>query len=60
MMFQPGEMGIAQAIRAWRARRYDETRPGWSVERFASVLGYAESLNLSGMGGKRMPSPPLD
>ena len=40
MMFQPGAVGIAQAIRAWKARQYDETRPGWSVERFANVLGY--------------------
>ena len=27
MMFQPGTVGIAQAIRAWRVRQYDETRP---------------------------------
>ena len=40
MMFRPGAVGIAQAIRAWRSRQYDETRPGWSVERFANVLGY--------------------
>ena len=40
MMFQPGTVGIAQAIRAWRVRRYDETQPGWSVERFANVLEY--------------------
>ena len=40
MMFQPGAVGIAQAMRAWKGRQYDETRPGWSVERFANVLGY--------------------
>ncbi len=39
-MFPPGAVGIAQAIRAWRSRRYDETRPDWSVERFANILGY--------------------
>ena len=39
-MFRPGAVGIAEAIRAWRARTYDERRPGWSVERFANCLGY--------------------
>ena len=39
-MYHPGAVGVAQAIRAWRARRYDESRPGWSVERFANVFGY--------------------
>ena len=40
MMFQPGAVGVAHAIRAWQGRQYDETRPDWSVERFANVLGY--------------------
>ena len=40
MMFQPGAVGVAQAIRAWKGRQYDETRPGWSVERIVNVLGY--------------------
>ncbi len=39
-MFRPGAAGIADAIRGWRQRRYDETRPGWSVERFATCVGY--------------------
>ena len=39
-MFPSGAVGIAQAIRAWRSRRYDETRPDWSAERFANILGY--------------------
>lgn len=40
MIFRPGAVGISQAIRAWQGRQYDETRPDWSVERFANVLGY--------------------
>ena len=40
MMFPPGAIGIGQAIRVWRGRRYDDERPSWSVERFANVLGY--------------------
>ena len=39
-MFRPGALGAAEAIRAWRRRRYDETRPGWSVGRFSNCLGY--------------------
>ena len=40
LIFQPGAVGVAQAIRAWKGRQYDDTRPGWSVERFANILGY--------------------
>ena len=40
MMFQRGVVGVAQAIRAWQGRQYDEIRPEWSVERFANILGY--------------------
>ena len=40
MMFQPGAVGVAQAIRAWRGRQYEEKDPDWSVERFANILGY--------------------
>ena len=40
MTFQPGAVGVAQAIRAWQGRQYDDTSPHWSVERFANVLGY--------------------
>ena len=40
MMFQPGAVGVAQAIRAWRGRQYEEKHPDWSVERFTNILGY--------------------
>ena len=40
VMFGPGEEGISQAIRVWRERRYDDTRPGWSSQRFANVFGF--------------------
>ena len=40
MMFQPGAVGVAQAIRVWQGRQYMEARPDWSVERLANVVGY--------------------
>jgi len=40
LMFPYGAVGIAQATRAWRRRRYEEKRPIWSTERFANILGY--------------------
>ena len=40
MMFRLGAVGIAEAIHAWRERRYDEIHPDWSVERFTNALGY--------------------
>ena len=40
LVFPSGASGLTQAIRAWRDRRYDETRPEWAPERFANVLGY--------------------
>ena len=39
IMSPPDVDSLAHAIRAWRDRRYDETHPGWSVERFANALG---------------------
>lgn len=38
--FPAGAIGAAQAIRAWRGRSYGESRPEWSIERFANILGY--------------------
>ena len=38
--FADGAVGVRQAIRAWRERRYDESRPSWSVQRFQNALGY--------------------
>ena len=49
IMFHPGAAGVVQAIRAWQGRQYDETGPGWSVERFANILGY-RILELIGAG----------
>ena len=40
MMFRLGAVGIGEAIRAWRERRYDEIHPDRSVERFTNALGY--------------------
>ena len=40
MTFPPSVDGLARAIRSWRDRRYDETRPGWATDRFVNVLGY--------------------
>jgi len=40
LMFPYGAVGIAQATRAWRRRRYEEKRSIWSTERFANILGY--------------------
>ncbi len=40
MMFRPGAVGIAQAIRVWQGRLYREEFPKWSVERFANIVGY--------------------
>ena len=40
MRFQPGGVGVAQAIRVWQSRQYKESRPEWSVERFTNILGY--------------------
>ena len=40
MMFVPGAVGIAQAIRVWHGRQHPETCPEWSVERFANIVGY--------------------
>ena len=51
VMFQPGAVGVAQAIRAWRGRQYKETRPDWSVERFANILGY-RIIELVEAGGE--------
>lgn len=39
-MFKPGMIGIAQAVRAWQDRRYDEPLQGRSMDRFANILGY--------------------
>ena len=39
-MFRSGAVGVAEAIRAWRERRYDEVRSDWSMERFTNALGY--------------------
>lgn len=38
--FPPGAVGIAQAIREWRGRRYDEAGRDGAAERFANILGY--------------------
>ena len=40
MMFHPGAVGVAQAVRVWQRRAYQEERPEWSVERFANVIGF--------------------
>ena len=50
IMFSPGVDGLARAIRAWRDRRYDETRLGWATDRFANVLGY-RIIELAEAGG---------
>lgn len=40
MVFQSGAFGVAQAIRAWRSRQYEEKDPDLSVQRFSNILGY--------------------
>ena len=40
MKFDPGAVGIAQAVRVWQGRPYREERPEWAVERFANVVGF--------------------
>ncbi len=40
LLFAPGAVGLARAIRAWRSRRYDEAGPDWTRERFVNILGY--------------------
>ena len=35
-----GAQGIVEAIRVWKGRPYGESHPDWSVDRFASALGY--------------------
>ena len=40
VMFKLGAAGIAQAVRVWQDRQYDEPLQGRSVDRFANILGY--------------------
>ena len=40
MMFRPGAVGVAQAVRVWQGRPYRDERPEWSVDRFANILGF--------------------
>ncbi len=40
MVFDPGAVGIVQAIRVWQDRLHREERSEWSVERFANVVGF--------------------
>lgn len=40
VIFKSGKVGIAQAVRAWQDRRYDEPLQGRSMDRFANILGY--------------------
>ncbi|MCY4673284.1 MAG: ATP-binding protein [Bacteroidetes bacterium] len=49
VMFNPGRVGIAQAVRAWQDRQYDEPLQGGSVDRFANILGY-RIIELIGEG----------
>lgn len=36
--FEPGLVGVSQAIRAWRQRPYDTTLDEWSPDRFADAI----------------------
>jgi hypothetical protein len=40
LLFPPGAVGLARAIRSWRGRLYDEVRPDWTTQRFSNILGY--------------------
>ena len=51
-MFKPGAVGIAQAIRSWQNRQYDEPLQGRSLDRYANILGY-RIIELVGMGRNR-------
>ena len=57
--FADGAVGVRQAIRAWRERRYNESRPSWSVQRFENLLGY-RLLELMEEGRKEDVEAALD
>ena len=38
--FEPGPVGLGQAVRAWRDRSYGGSDEVWSVDRFSNIMGY--------------------
>ena len=50
-VFEPGLVGISQAIRAWQDRQYKRPLQGRSLDRFANIIGY-RIIELIGTGRK--------